>query len=88
MLEQRATACADRDPVPARIQPEHFGAPCASPFAKFKQWPAPGYRQQDFPKTEAIVHTFLALPIGIKYTEEDADYIAAAVRQVRGELLG
>jgi dTDP-4-amino-4,6-dideoxygalactose transaminase len=69
-------------------QTGHAHTSAASPFAKFKQWPAPGYRQQDFPKTEAIVHTFLALPIGIKYTEVDADYIAAAVRQVRGELLG
>jgi 8-amino-3,8-dideoxy-alpha-D-manno-octulosonate transaminase len=65
-------------------------SPAASPFAKFKEqggWPAPGYRQQDFPKTEAIIHNFLALPIGVKYTDEDADYIAAAVRQVHGELL-
>jgi dTDP-4-amino-4,6-dideoxygalactose transaminase len=63
-------------------------APGASPFGKFKQWPAPGYRQQDFPRTEALIHTFLALPLGVKYTEEDADYIAAAVKQVHGELLG
>lgn len=62
--------------------------PAASPFAKFKEWPAPGYRQQDFPKTEAIIHTFLALPLGMKYTEADADYIAAAVRQVYRELIG
>jgi 8-amino-3,8-dideoxy-alpha-D-manno-octulosonate transaminase len=68
-------------------QTGHAHAPSASPFAKFKTWPAPGYRQQDFPKTEAIVHTFLALPIGTKYTDEDADYIAAAVRQVHGELI-
>ena len=68
-------------------QTGHAHAAAASPFAKFKQWPAPGYRQQDFPKTEAIVHTFLALPIGIKYTDDDADYIAAAVRQVHGELI-
>jgi dTDP-4-amino-4,6-dideoxygalactose transaminase len=70
------------------VQSGHAHAPTASPFAKFKTWPAPGYRQQDFPKTEAIVHSFLALPLGVKYTEEDADYIAAAVRQVYGELIG
>jgi 8-amino-3,8-dideoxy-alpha-D-manno-octulosonate transaminase len=59
----------------------------ASPFKQFKTWPAPGYRREDFPRTEAIVHTFLALPLGMKYTEEDADYIAAAVRQVHGEII-
>ncbi len=69
-------------------QTGHAHTPAASPFAKFKQWPAPGYRQQDFPKTEAIIHNFLALPLGMKYTDEDADYIAAAVRQVHGELIG
>lgn len=63
-------------------------APAASPFRDFDQWPAEGYRREDFPRTEAIVHTFLALPIGVKYTDEDADYIAAAVRQVHEELIG
>ncbi|MEO6434721.1 MAG: aminotransferase class V-fold PLP-dependent enzyme [Tepidisphaeraceae bacterium] len=62
--------------------------PAASPFKQFKEWPAKGYRREDFPRTEAIVHTFLALPIGVKYTNEDADYIAAAVRQVHEELMG
>src|SRR5438876_12253702 len=40
-------------------QTGHAHSPAASPFAKFKTWPAPGYLQQDFPKTEAIVHNFL-----------------------------
>jgi 8-amino-3,8-dideoxy-alpha-D-manno-octulosonate transaminase len=66
----------------------HAHTPAASPFRQFKDWPAKGYRQQDFPKTEAIVHNFLAIPVGIKYTDEDADYIAAAIRQVHGELVG
>jgi 8-amino-3,8-dideoxy-alpha-D-manno-octulosonate transaminase len=61
--------------------------PAASPFKQFKEGPAKGYRQQDFPKTESIIHNFLALPIGVKYTDEDADYIAAAVRQVHSELM-
>jgi 8-amino-3,8-dideoxy-alpha-D-manno-octulosonate transaminase len=62
--------------------------PDSSPFKDLKPWPAPGYRQEDFPRTESIIHNFLALPIGIRYTDEDADYIAAAVRQVHAELLG
>ncbi len=61
--------------------------PAASPFKQFKDWPAKGYRQQDFPRTESIIHNFLALPLGVKYTDEDADYIAAAVRQVHSELM-
>jgi 8-amino-3,8-dideoxy-alpha-D-manno-octulosonate transaminase len=62
--------------------------PAASPFRQFKKWPAQGYRREDFPKTEAIIHNFLALPIGALYTNEDADYIAACVHQVHGELIG
>ena len=61
--------------------------PSASPFKQFKEWPAKGYRQEDFPRTEAIIHKFLALPMGMRYTLEDADYIAAAFRQVHGELM-
>ena len=68
-------------PVPHRTTEK-----CVNPNY-LKQWPAPGYRQQDFPKTEAIIHNFLALPIGVKYTDEDADYIAAAIKQVHGELI-
>ncbi len=69
------------------VQSRGTHAPAASPFSHFKEWPAKGYRREDFPKTEAIVHNFLAIPLGMKYTEADADYIAAAVRQVHGELL-
>lgn len=54
----------------------------ASPFKEFKEWPAKGYRKEDFPATESIVHRVVALPIGSMYTEEDADYIARAVRHV------
>ena len=64
----------------------HAGA--TSPFAGFREWPAEGYRRRDFPKTESIIHNFLALPIGAMYSPEDADYIAACVRQVHGDLIG
>lgn len=62
-------------------------APGASPFKEFKEWPAPGYRQQDFPKTEAIVHRVVALPVGSMYTEEDADYVVRAVRHVWNDVM-
>ncbi|HWB60105.1 MAG TPA: DegT/DnrJ/EryC1/StrS family aminotransferase [Chthoniobacteraceae bacterium] len=63
-------------------------APGASPFQDFKEWPAPGYRKQDFPKTESIVHRVVALPVGSTYTDEDADYIANAVRHVWDDVMG
>ena len=60
-------------------------SPAASPFKDLPEWPAKGYRKEDFPKTESIVHRVVALPIGSMYTEEDADYIAQAVRHVWGK---
>jgi len=60
--------------------------PKASPFAKFKNWPAPGYRKEDFPRTESLIHGFVALPIGALYTDADADYIAQCVRHVHGDM--
>jgi dTDP-4-amino-4,6-dideoxygalactose transaminase len=63
-------------------------SPNASPFKDFSEWPAKGYRKEDFPKTESIVHRVVALPIGSMYTEEDADYIARAVRHVWGDVMG
>ena len=69
-------------------QTGHAHHPAASPFKDFSDWPAKGYRREDFPRTESIIHNFLALPIGVKYTDEDADYIIAAVKQVHRELMG
>ncbi len=63
-------------------------SPSASPFASFKEWPAKGYRKEDFPRTEGLICRFLAMPIGVLYSEEDGDYMAAMVRRVHGELLG
>lgn len=53
--------------------------PASSPFNHFSEWPALGYRMEDFPRTEALVHRFVAIPMGALYTIEDADYIAEAV---------
>ena len=63
-------------------------APAASPFRELKEWPAPGYRAEDFPQTEDITHRFVAIPIGWLYTEADADYIAASIIAVHRECLG
>jgi 8-amino-3,8-dideoxy-alpha-D-manno-octulosonate transaminase len=54
----------------------------ASPFKDFETWPAPGYRAEDFPRTEDLVARFVAIPIGVLYTEEDADYIADCICRV------
>lgn len=55
-------------------------APGASPFAGLAPWPAPGSREEDFPRTRAQVERMMALPLGALYTREDVDFIAAAVR--------
>lgn len=62
--------------------------PAASPFREYKDWPARGYRAEDFPRTENIVKRSLALPIGWLYTPEDADYIADSVIAVHEEICG
>jgi dTDP-4-amino-4,6-dideoxygalactose transaminase len=54
-------------------------APAASPFRDFKEWPAPGYRAEDFPRTEDLTKRFVAIPLGWLYTEADADHIADSV---------
>jgi dTDP-4-amino-4,6-dideoxygalactose transaminase len=63
-------------------------APAASPFRGFKDWPAPGYRAEDFPQTEDLTKRFLALPLGWLYTPADADHIADSVLAVHRELMG
>jgi 8-amino-3,8-dideoxy-alpha-D-manno-octulosonate transaminase len=62
--------------------------PAASPFRDFKEWPAPGYRAEDFPRTEALTKRFIALPIGWLYTAEDADHIADSILAVHREVCG
>ncbi len=60
----------------------------ASPFKDLPEMPAPGYRPEDFPKTESLVYRFVALPLGVQFTEADADHIASSVEEVHHELLG
>lgn len=63
-------------------------APAASPFREYKNWPAPGYRAEDFPRTEDLTKRFIALPIGWLYTAADADYLADSVIAVHREVCG
>jgi 8-amino-3,8-dideoxy-alpha-D-manno-octulosonate transaminase len=65
----------------------HAHAPTASPFHGTRM-PAPGYRPQDFPRTESIVPRFIALPIGVTYTEEDGAYIGDVFRQAHADVMG
>lgn len=51
-------------------------------------WSGPGYRREDFPRTEALVRRSLAFPIGWRYTEDDIDYAGDCIEQVHRELLG
>ena len=60
--------------------------PAMSPFRDYKEWPAPGYRAEDFPRTEDLTKRYVALPIGWLYTEEDADYIGDSVVAVHEEV--
>lgn len=61
--------------------------PKASPFVELGAMPAPGYREEDFPRTNELIRRYVALPIGALYTEADADYIAECVCQVHSELM-
>jgi 8-amino-3,8-dideoxy-alpha-D-manno-octulosonate transaminase len=65
----------------------HAHSPTASPFHGMSM-PAAGYRKEDFPRTESIVYRFIALPIGVKYTDEDAAYIGDVFRQAHAEVVG
>jgi dTDP-4-amino-4,6-dideoxygalactose transaminase len=62
--------------------------PAASPFCGLAPWPAPGYRAEDFPRTEELTKRFVALPLGWLYTIEDAAYIAECIVAVHAEVFG
>lgn len=61
-------------------------APGATPFAVGPGWPAPGYRAEDFPRTEDLIHRFIVIPVGMAHTEADMDYIADVLRRAHDEL--
>lgn len=66
--------------------PQMTHHPALSPFRDEPVWPAPGYRAEDFPRTEALTKRFIALPLGPLYTPEDADYIGACIVRVQREV--
>ncbi|MDB6170250.1 MAG: Glutamine--scyllo-inositol transaminase [Verrucomicrobia bacterium] len=54
-------------------------SPAASPFAEFPEWPAPGYREEDFPRTRALIERMIAIPLGVLYGNDDVDYVGDAI---------
>lgn len=59
----------------------HSYHPQASPFRQFEEWPAKGYRVEDFPRTEGLIHRFVSIPIGVNYTDAHADGIGDVIRE-------
>lgn len=68
------------------VQTGRTHAPHASPFPTAETWPGPGYRAEDFPRTEDLIHRFIALPLGMQHTAADIDYTAATIEQAHREL--
>jgi 8-amino-3,8-dideoxy-alpha-D-manno-octulosonate transaminase len=61
-------------------------APGATPFAVGQGWPEPEYRAESFPRTEDLIHRFVVIPVGMRHTNEDIDYIAEVIRRAQVEL--
>ena len=61
------------------VQSGRAAHPELSPFRDLSPWPSPGYRAEDFPRTEDLTSRFVALPIGWRFTDADADHIAASL---------
>ncbi|PTX94487.1 DegT/DnrJ/EryC1/StrS family aminotransferase [Opitutus sp. ER46] len=90
-LQQRGVACQQRTGTYPQYRRDYVISGRAahrelSPFRNLGPWPAPGYRAEDFPKTEDLTSRFVALPLGWKYTTDDADHIAASVAAVHRDL--
>ncbi|GAB5561436.1 MAG: DegT/DnrJ/EryC1/StrS family aminotransferase [Synoicihabitans sp.] len=92
-LDAREVNCLPRTGTYPQYHREHILTgrahhPAASPFRDLKPWPASGYHATDFPVTEDLTCRFIALPIGWKYTLDDADHIAESLIAVHRELMG
>jgi dTDP-4-amino-4,6-dideoxygalactose transaminase len=61
--------------------------PSLSPFENLQPWPAPGYRVEDFPRTEDLTSRFIALPLGWRTTTADVDYLADQLEAVHAQEL-
>ncbi len=62
-------------------------AAAASPFPAGPAWPERGYRAEDFPRTEDLIHRFVVIPVGVNHTLDDMDYIAAVIRHTHAQFL-
>lgn len=90
-LDSRLVNCQQRTGTYPQYHREHLLTglahhPAASPFRDLKPWPAAGYRPEEFPVTEDLTRRFIALPIGWKYTQDDAHHIAASLLAVHAAL--
>jgi len=90
-LEARHVWCRQRTGTYPQYRRDYVATGLAahrasSPFSDLKPWPAPGYRPEDFPRTETLTSRFVALPLGWLFTDDDADHIAASVEVVYAEL--
>ena len=55
--------------------------PRFSPFAGLSPWPAPGYRERDFPRTSAYVGRMVSVPLGALFTAADARHVGRVIRE-------
>lgn len=55
--------------------------PAFDPKRYFSEWPAPGYRESDFPRTSKLVQRLVSLSLGVNHTEEDLAYIIQALQE-------
>jgi len=61
-------------------------AESANVFRDESIWPAEGYRVEDFPKTNDIIDRFVVIPLGPKYSLEDAEYVGDCILAAYSEL--
>lgn len=55
--------------------------PSSDPKRFFNVWPAPGYREEDFPYTGSLVKRLVSLSMGVGHNDEDLDYIIQAFQE-------
>ena len=64
------------------------GVPCAQMYRGRPVYEGAAVPPGDCPRTEALVARSVIVPIGVRYSEQDCDDVAEAVRKVAGALLG
>jgi 8-amino-3,8-dideoxy-alpha-D-manno-octulosonate transaminase len=58
----------------------------ASPFTPGPDWPGPGYRAQDFPRTEDLISRMISIPIGVNYSDANADRIGEEICRIHAKM--